>query len=57
MNQETWFVHERHEKTRTDSNEFGNYLLHPTGELPSLNKQWIYFVAFVFFVDEMRFLG
>ena len=56
MNQKKLLVHERHEKTRTSANEYGNYLLHLAGELSWLNKQWIYFVSFVFFVDEMRFL-
>ena len=56
FNLENPVVHERHKKTRTDSNACNDYQRHPIGELKNLCNQLIYFVTFVFFVGNKEVL-
>ena len=57
MNLEKAVVHEIHERTRTKPNNFLSLKLNLMGESKNECNSLLFFVPFVFFVDELRFLG
>lgn len=57
MNLEKTLVHEIHEKTRTKPKSSIFMMFNPMGESPNENNPLLFFVSFMLFVDELRFLG
>ena len=57
MNLKNLVVHESHKKTRKYLNVYRDFAGHPFSDLLLQDIMLIYFVNFVFFVDQKRFLG